>query len=217
MQLVGRSSSHFTRVVAIIAHELGVPYELVPIPTLRSLDADSYGDNPALKLPTLRLDDGALVFGTENICRRLVALAPAGPRVVLPEHVDGAVARNAQEMAWHAMAAQVQLVLGASIGGLAAGNPWFDKLTAGFHGAFGWLDAHLDAALAELPAPRTTSVLEVTLFCVLDHLAFRPTISPEPYPRLRAFLADFAARPSAQRTPYRFDQVNVGSSAASSS
>jgi len=84
MQLVGRSSSHFTRVVAIVAHELGVPYELVPIPTLRSLDADTYGDNPALKLPTLRLDDGALVFGTENICRRLVALAPPGPRVVLP-------------------------------------------------------------------------------------------------------------------------------------
>lgn len=203
MQLIGRSSSHFTRVTRIVAAEVGVELELVPIHDLRSHDPAVFGGNPALKLPSLRAD-GELVFGTENICRRLVARAASGTRVVLPEHVDGAVARNAQELVWHGMAAQVQLVLGTAAG-IALDNAFLAKVAASFHGALGWLDANLAAALAELPSPRTASVLEISVFCLVEHLAFRETISVAPYAALRAFAEAFATRPSAQRTPYRFD------------
>lgn len=205
LQLVGRSSSHFTRLVAIVAHELGVPFELVPIYSLKSLEPADYGDNPALKLPTLRHGD-TLLFGSEHICRALVALAAPGPRIVFPDELATPLARNAQELTTHAMASQVNVVLATGLGGLALDNPYITKLTTSFRGALAWLDANLEQALAELPAPRTTSLLEVGLFCLIEHLAFRETISAEPYPRLRAFAATFATRPSAQRTGYHFDK-----------
>ena len=89
--------------------------------------------------------------------------------------------------------------------GISLDNAFLAKIVASFHGALAWLDTHLAAALAELPAPRTTSVLEVSVFCLVEHLAFRATISAEPYATLRRFAETFATRPSAQRTSYRFD------------
>jgi hypothetical protein len=54
VQIIGRSSSHFTRVALVFAHELGVPFELVPIYDMTEVDPAVYAGNPALKLPTLR-------------------------------------------------------------------------------------------------------------------------------------------------------------------
>ena len=50
--IVGRSSSHFTRLVRLFALELGVAYEFAPVYDLSSLDARDYAGNPALKLPS---------------------------------------------------------------------------------------------------------------------------------------------------------------------
>ncbi|CAN5903295.1 hypothetical protein BH11MYX3_BH11MYX3_10040 [soil metagenome] len=203
MQIIGRSSSHFTRVPLIVARELGVSVELVPIADLKQLDPAVYGDNPALKLPTLRRD-GSLVFGAENICRALADHAGSSDRIVWPEQLREDVSRNAQEMVWHAMAAQVQLVLGTIIGKLPPDNIYFAKSRRGFEGALRWLDTQLADALRALPA-RDTSLFEVTLFCLVEHLVFRPTVPLEPYPALIAFAREFAERPSAQSTTYRFD------------
>lgn len=204
VQIIGRSSSHFTRVARMFAHELGVPFELVPIADLTALDPDAYAGNPARKLPTLRRG-GSLVFGAENICRALADLAGPGKRVVWPEQLREDVSRNAQELVWHGMAAQVQLVVGTVLGKLPADNIYFAKGRAGFEAALRWLDDHLAEALRALPSPRDLSLFEVTLFCLVDHLAFRPTLPVEPYPSLARFAQDFAARPSAQQTVYRFD------------
>lgn len=206
LRLTGRSSSHFTRVAQVFAHELGLGFEFEPVHHLMRLEPELYGGHPALKIPTLHLD-GAPLYGTENICRRLVALAgrTGDPRLVLFEHASGDLARNAQELTWHCMTAQVQLVLGTVFSGLPADDRFFVKLRAGMAGALGWLDAHLDGALAELP-PRDLSLLEVSLFCLLEHLAFRPTLAPLEVPRLQRFVAEFGARPSALRTTYRSDR-----------
>lgn len=203
VQLVGRSSSHFTRVAAMFAHELGVAYELVPVYELTSLDPAVYGGHPALKIPALRTET-SLVFGTENICRKLAELAPTKVRVVWPEQVTADVARNAQELVWHAMAAQVQLVVGTVLGRLPPDNVYFAKGRAGFEGALRWLDDQLAEVLRVLPS-HDVSLVEVTLFCLIEHMVFRPTLSLEPYPALVRFAAEFAARPSAQRTHYRYD------------
>lgn len=103
------------------------------------------------------------------------------------------------------MAAQVQLVFGTIVGKLPAENVYFAKGRAGFEGALKWLDAHLDEALRLLPSPRTLSVFEVTLFCLMEHLTFRGTLSPEPYPALVRFTREFGTRASARATAYRFD------------
>ncbi len=203
VQIIGRSSSLFTRVPLIFARELGVTIELVPIPDMTEIDPVIYGGNPALKLPTLRRD-GSVVFGAENICRALADHAGDRVRIVWPEQLRGDLPRNAQELVWHAMAAQVQLVFGTMIGKLPADNIYFTKGRRGFEGALRWLDTHVADALGALPS-RDLSLLEVSLFCLVEHLGFRATLPLEPYPALVAFARDFAARPSAQATTYRFD------------
>lgn len=203
IQIVGRSSSHFTRVATMFAHELGLAFELVVVPDLTSLDVAVYGGHPALKIPTLHAGEST-VFGAENICRKLAELA-GDPRVVFPEHVTADVGRCAQELVWHAMTVQVQIVVGTVFAKLPADNAFFVKARTGLGGALAWLDAHVDEALRSLPADRRTSVLEVTLFCLVEHLGFRPTVPVEPYEQLRRFARAFATRESARRTVFRFD------------
>lgn len=204
VRLTGRVTSHFTRVARMVAIELAVPVELEPVDDLLSLDPVAYGGHPALKIPTLHVDDSPL-FGTDHICRRLAELAGRvdDPRVVLSERLRTAHARNAQELIWHAMAAQVQLVIGVGASRLPADGPFFAKVSAGLHGALAWLDRELAAVQAALPAARQFSVLEVSLYCLVEHLSFRPMIAIDAYPALRAFAAAYGERPAAVRTPFR--------------
>ena len=202
IQLYGRSGSHFTRVAMMFAWELGVAVEGVVVRDLATLDPGCYGENPALKIPTLAVG-GARLFGTENICRRLVELAGrrGDPRVILGEDLRGDLHRNAQEMVWHAMAAQVQLVVGVRFSKLPTDNVLFAKGRRGLLGALGWLDAHVDDVLATLPADRALSLLEVTLFCLVEHVAFRPMVPAGDLARLRGFAAAYGARESATANP----------------
>jgi glutathione S-transferase len=203
-QLIGRSSSGFTRVARIFAHEVDVPIELVPVYDMAAMEPSVFGGNPALKIPSLRRD-GGLLFGTENICRALADASTASKRVIWPEQLHNDVSRNVQEFIWHSMAAQVQLIMGTGVGKLPADNVYFTKARTGFEGALRYVDAHLDQALEALPAERDVSLLEVTLFCLWEHLFFRVTIPTSPYAAIAAFARRFAARPSALATPYGFD------------
>jgi glutathione S-transferase len=212
VQIIGRNSSHFTRLPRIFAQELGVPLELVPIYDMRALGPEVYAGNPSLKLPILRTADG-VIFGALNICRAIAERATRPARIVWPEDLRDALSRNAQEMVWHAMTAQVQIIMGTGIGKLPADNVFFVKTSAGLEGALRWLEAHLAAALAALPSPRDLSVFEVSLFCLIEHLSFRVTVPVEPYPTLARFAADFAAaKASARETAYKFDRPPAATS-----
>jgi glutathione S-transferase len=203
MQLVGRSSSLFTRVALIVAREVGIDVELAVIRDMSAIDAAAFGGHPALKLPTLRRDNGSLVVGTENICRVLAENGHAR-RIVWPEDVRDDLGRNAQEMVEHAMAAQVQWVMGTIVGKLDGAHPFFAKGRAGFEGALAWLDANVGRVTASLPA-RDASILEIELFCLVEHLVFRRSLPVTPYPALVAFTTAWGQRDSAKATAYRFD------------
>lgn len=203
-QIVGRSSSLFTRLPLIFAEELEVPYELVPIYDMTTLAPEVYAGNPALKLPILRTEGGEL-FGALNICRAIGERATRSARVVWPEELRAVLSRNAQELVWHAMAAQVQLVMGTVVGKLPADNVYFAKAHSGLEGSLQWLDARVTDVISELPSPRGISVFEASLFCLVDHLVFRKTLGVEAYPALVRFAQEFAERPAAKRTAYRFD------------
>ena len=204
MQIHGRRSSHFTRVTLMFAEELAVAYELVPIYDMKDLARARYSDNPALKLPILQRGDDRL-FGTINICRGLAEAAHAYDAIVWPEDVRDTLSRNANELVWHCMSAQVQLVFGTVIGKLPADNVFFAKGRAGLEGALQWLDGNLDDALQALPASRRLSLFEVALFCLLEHLVWRETLTLDALPKLNDFVRSYGQRPSAQRTPYAFD------------
>ena len=210
LQIIGRRSSHFTRMSLLFAQELGVALQVVPVYDMTALAPEAYAGNPALKLPILRVGDMVL-FGAQNICRAIAERSNWPARIVWPEELRDAVSRNAQELVWHGMAAQVQLVLGTAVCKLPADNVYFTKARAGFEGALGWLETHLEQALAALPVRRDLSLLEVSLFCLLDHLSFRPTVTLQAYPALRHFTEKLAARPAARRTEYQFDVPPAGS------
>jgi uncharacterized cupin superfamily protein/glutathione S-transferase len=206
VRIVGRGASHFTRVAVMFAHELDVPFEQVHVADLTSLEASQYGGNPTLKIPAADFG-GDVVFGAENVCRRLAEVSPRGASgLVWPEDVRTTRGRNAHELVQNAMAAEVTLVLAPGLGKVSAENPFVVKVTRGLEGALAWLEANLDDALEDLPKERTLSYLEVAAFCLVEHVAFRGTVSLEPYPRLRAFATAFGARDSARKSPYRYTE-----------
>jgi glutathione S-transferase len=203
-QLLGRRASHYTRVVRMFAHELGLPLSLVTVHDLKSLDSASYGGHPALKLPLLRVGSET-VMGTEQICRRLARDAARPAWIVWPEDLTGSLYGNAQELVWQAMAAHVQWIMATRVGRLPEDNVFVAKGRAGLEGALQWLDANLDEVLPVLPPGRDFSLLEVTLHCLLEHLVFCGTLSLGVYPMLERFAGGYAQRASAQATQYEVD------------
>jgi glutathione S-transferase len=198
--VVGRSSSHFTRVVRIFAEELAVPYQLQVVPSLMSAEADRYGGNPALRVPNLLVPGQPPAFGCLNSCRTLAELSTRSLRVLWPEALTRPCARNAQELTLQGMSTEVSLIMTA--GGEAPA--YAVKLRTALEGMLLWLDEHVERAIDDLP-PRDLSFFEVALFCLIEHLPFRNVLALEPYANLRSFRDRFGARASAVATPFRFD------------
>jgi glutathione S-transferase len=203
-ELVGRSTSHFTRLVRIVAFEAEVELTFRPIFDLKSLDPADYGGHPGLKMPTLRQGDDH-TFGSIEICRRLVDASPVGLKLVWPEALPSSL-RNAWELLTQAMQAQVQLAFGVSVCGLPADHIYFAKARQGLEGALAWIEERLDELVADEPAA-DLSLFQAAAFCLLEHLQFRPTFELRGLPRLEALRQVFGARPSALATPYRLDRA----------
>lgn len=203
IEIVGRQSSHYTRLVRMLAHELGVEYTLRPIHDLMSEDPASFAGNPALKLPALRQGD-VVIWGSHNACRWLARQAPEGiDRVFWPEQATDPLCLNAHELLTHAMAAQVEVVF-HEIVSKRPPDATSRKRRTSLVGSLGWLDAHWAALRATLPETRI-ALFDLGLFALLEHLPFRNPIDLSAMPRLVAFADDVRRRPSAQATPYRFD------------
>lgn len=203
LEIIGRQSSHYTRQLRLLAHELGIGYALRPIHDLMSEDPAVFAGNPALKLPALRHGD-AVIWGSLNACRWLARQADDGVvRVFWPEQAATALAMNAHEVLAHAMAVQVEVVF-HEIVSKRPPDPASRKRRTSLVASLAWLDRHWDGIRAELPSSKI-AIFDLGLFCLLEHLPFRNPLDLSPMPRLTAFADAFATRPSAQATPYRFD------------
>ena len=203
MQLFGRSSSHFTRIARIFAAECEVEYGFTVIRDLMSTDPADYGGNPALKMPTLQSPDGDW-FGSIAVCREFVRQSELNLDVAWPEDLASSRAADAQEMVLQAMSTEVALVMGKTTG-VAADNAHQAKLRASLLGTMQWLEDNASAVLASLPPERDLSYLEVSLFCLVEHLPFRDVLATAGFPNLRAFAEKIGQRSSAKATPFKFD------------
>ena len=203
MHLYGRSSSHFTRIPRIFAVELGVEYEFHLIRDLMSTEPEDYGGHPALKMPTLETDE-CTWFGSLPICRELARHSDLNLMIVWPEDLTNAVAANAQELVLTAMSTEVGLIMGKT-SGVAGDNAHMAKQRTSLLGAMGWLQDNVARAIATLAPERDLSFLEVSLFCLVEHLEFREVLLLEAYPGLREFGQRFAQRSSAKDTGFKFD------------
>lgn len=204
--LFGRSSSHFTRVARLVAAELGVAYSFRVVADLLSTDANDYGGNPALRLPVLHTGEGEW-FGALNICRALErqpGASGAKGRLVWPEDLSLPLAANAQELTLQAMSSEVALIM-ARVAKADEAAAHLAKQRQSLERMLAWLDAHAEAVVATLPTERALSFLEVTLFCLVQHLEFRDILPVAPYRALGEFCRRFGERASAQQTVFRFD------------
>ena len=209
----GRQSSHYTRLVRVLALELGVEVELAPIHDLLATDPATFAGNPALKLPALR-DGDTFVWGSANACRWLARRSAAGEDAVFwPEDATDPLLMNAHEIVAHAMAAEVEVVFHEIVAKRppdAASIKRRESLVASLH----WLDAHFDEIQARLPRGRICWI-EVALLCLLEHLPFRNPIDlGRPLLALQRFVVAFGFRESAQATRYRFDPAPTPTSPA---
>jgi glutathione S-transferase len=204
--IVGRSSSHFTRVPRVIAHALAVPYTLEVVRDLSSTDPRDYAGNPSIKIPSLRVD-GEVIFGAEPSARRIAAMSGAAASVAWPEDMTHVTARNAHEVVWTAMSTQVQLAIATHFHPIPRTHPLLSRLETSLGGALAWLELHAEDVSASLPPERTTSLFEVALVCLVEHLSFRPTLSSAATPRLAALASALGERAPFASTRYRLDAV----------
>ncbi|MCP3099483.1 glutathione S-transferase domain-containing protein [Myxococcus sp. K15C18031901] len=200
--LIGRSSSHFTRIPRIFAAELGAPYDFQVVRDLMSSNPGDYGGNPALRIPVLKTSEGSW-FGALNISREFWRRSGRSLRVVWPEDHDVPLLANLQEIALQAMATEVSLVMGR-LGGGGEDSAHHAKLRKSLTAMLAWLEEHAPAGLEALPA-RDLSFLEATLFCLVVHLEFREVLPMAGYTNLQAFCRRFGARASAVETTFKFD------------
>ncbi len=201
-RIIGRSSSHHTRVARIFAGETGVKYDFEIVRDLMSRNPSHYAGNPALKLPVLQTSDGTW-YGTLTICRVLSRISKLRLEILWPEALASPLLSNAQELTTQAMATEVSLILSRLVG--RADGPAQVKLLTSLSRSLVWLDERIDAILQELPRNRDLSYLEVTLFCLLTHLKFREVLSVAPYSNLEAFCRLYGERKECRDTPYAFD------------
>jgi glutathione S-transferase len=198
--LLGRSSSHFTRVARIFALELGVAHDFRAVLDLTTLDPSAYARNPALKIPVWVDEQGSL-FGAENICHALRRRSgKTAANVILRGELPDRAIANAEELTLHVMSCGVSLIMAKASGSAAP-----PKVAPSLHNGLGYLDETLPAVLAALPASRLLSFFEVALFCVVTHLKFRDVADASGFRCLQDFCLTFAERDSAKATHYRFD------------
>jgi glutathione S-transferase len=201
--IIGRSSSHFTRVTRIFAAEMGIDYSFRVVRDLMSSDPADYGGNPALRIPTLQTSRGVW-FGALNVCRELWRQSSLKPRVVWPEDLEEPVLANAQEFVLQAMATEVALIM-AKVTGADDSSAHSTKMRTSLLNMMSWLEENARSVLAALLPQRDLSFLEVSLFCLVTHLEFREVLLTDSYSELKTFCQQFATRASIGETPYRFD------------
>ncbi len=202
--IIGRSSSHFTRITRIFAAEMRIDYSFQVVRDLMSSDPGDYGGNPALRIPTLRTPRGVW-FGALNVCRELWRRSSLKPRVVWPEDLDEPLLANAQELVLQAMATEVTLIMAKLAGGTSDSSAHNAKMRKALVNMMSWLEENARSALTALPPHRDLSYLEVTLFCLVTHLEFRDVLPTAAYPELNRFCQQFATRASIGETTFRFD------------
>lgn len=198
--LVGRSSSHYTRVARLFALELDVEHAFRPVLDITSLEVSDYAGNPALKIPILIDEEGPL-FGTENVCRALIARSGRS-NVLMRGDSTSRLVLNAEEMVLHVMTSEVTIVMAKMSGNASLAPP---KVVRSIENSLTFLDEHVAEVEKALPTDRSLSFFEVSLFSVMRHLVFREVLDVSPWERLAEFCERFETRPSAQATTFRFD------------
>jgi glutathione S-transferase len=197
MKLHWSPRSPFVRKVMIVAHELGLTDRIVCLRTVAATSkphAELMKDNPLSKIPTLVLDDGAVLYDSPVICEYLDALDgsprlfPAEPKARL-----GALRRQALGDGFLDL-----LVL--SRDERMRAQPSDAHLKSAVVRKIAVLDSLEQEASALAAAP--FGIGHVAIGCALSYLDFRYADEDwrKDHPSIAGWHASFAARPSVRAT-----------------
>ena len=157
--LYGTPRSHFTRIVRILGHELGLEYQWIDVGNIGT--AEAFGGNPLMAVPVLA-DGDRTIWNSHDICRYLVEREQADPLGV--ETLDW-MGRRFLTVIHGVMNAEVRLILAERSGLETRGVVVFDKTRETIRQGLGWLDANVETY-------RGLTYPAVCVTAMWDHLLF---------------------------------------------
>lgn len=190
-QLHGTPLSHYTRKIRILAAELGIDLDFVPVDGgVLATDPARYADNPLMRVPALVHGDDVVV-DSDHIARYLVTRWDDA-RDRLGVRSERVADLNRLAVTNGVMQNGVVLVLAKRGGGIddLERVTYFQKLREAMRGGLAWLDARQPDDAAPF------DYRDIAAICVFQWLAHYGLVPLEPYARLAARVARFAARPS---------------------
>jgi len=197
MKLHWSPRSPFVRKVMVVAHELGLADRITCVRTVAATTkphAELMRDNPLSKIPTLVLDDGTVIYDSPVICEYLDGLSGA-PKLHPAEPKARLVALRRQALG----DGFLDLLVLLRDERLRANPSEVHKASAAARKA-----AVIDAVDREADALNTApfGIGHIAIGCALSYLDFRYADEDwrKAHPRIAAWHAGFAARPSVRAT-----------------
>ena len=197
MKLHWSPRSPFVRKVMVVAHELGLADRITCVRTVAATTkphAELMRDNPLSKIPTLVLDDGTVIYDSPVICEYLDGLSGA-PKLHPAEPKARLVALRRQALG----DGFLDLLVLLRDERLRANPSEVHKASAAARKA-----AVIDALDREADALATApfGIGHIAIGCALSYLDFRYADEDwrKAHPRIAAWHAGFAARPSVRAT-----------------
>lgn len=185
-KLYGTPRSHFTRIVRIACHELGLDVEWIDVGNVGT--AQPFGGNPLMQVPVL-VDGERTVWDSHNICRYLVERQGADPLGI--ESLDWA-GRNLVSVIHGVMSAEVRLILAERCGMDTTGGV-FDKARETIRAGLGWIDERIEGE-AGLTYPAVCTV------AMWDHLLLYGNAARGDAPRIERVVERLGEHASVART-----------------
>ncbi|HVE09209.1 MAG TPA: glutathione S-transferase [Paraburkholderia sp.] len=204
MQLIGMLDSPFVRRVAISLAMYGIRYEHRALSVFRHFD--EYAQiNPAVKAPTLVMDDGTTLIDSSLILEHLERIA-APQRRLMPDDIG--VEAKALHLIGFALAACEKTMHSVYESLLRPAEkrhePWLERVQQQLHGAYGQLEAALAAHRGNgwLLGERVMQPdITVAIAWRFTQYMLPGVVDPARYPALAAFSGRAEALPEFVATP----------------
>ncbi len=202
MQLIGMMDSPYVRRVAIALHVLGIPFEHRGVSVFRQYDEFAQ-INPVVKAPTLVDDDGTVLIDSTLILDYLDRKVPAAQRLLPEERQERTFALRVNGFALAAMEKTIQQVYERQLRPEERQHePWFDRVNAQMHAAWGVLDKLIEGRQGWLCAGRITQAdITAAVAWRFTQFVLPGAVDPARYPAVAAFSARAEALPEFVATP----------------
>ncbi len=202
MRLIGMLDSPYVRRVAISMTAMGLPFKHEPLSVFRNYD-EFAAVNPAVKAPTLVLDDGTVLMDSSLILDYLERLVPAERRLTPTDIASHAQAQRVVGLALVACEKSVQIVYERNLRPAEKQHqPWVDRVSKQLLAVYGMLESEVDAGDAWLFGSRPLQAdISTAVAWYFTQSLLPGLVDPAAHPGLARFsgraeaLAEFRAMP----------------------